>query len=132
MLSLLRARVTGLTNVEVREADALELAFPAASFDAVVMANVLHLLPDPARALAEASRVLLPDGRLVAPTFCHGDTLVAQITSRLLALTGFPVVSRFSGDSLRALIEEHDFICDEQANYPGVLPIRFVAARRRS
>ncbi|MCJ2060838.1 class I SAM-dependent methyltransferase [Methylobacterium sp. J-048] len=48
---------------EVASAEALP--FPAASFDGAVMFNALHHMPDPAAALAEAARVLVPGGILV-------------------------------------------------------------------
>lgn len=51
--------------VELREADAQDLPFPDASFDTVVVALSLCTIPDPDRALAEARRVLRPDGRLL-------------------------------------------------------------------
>lgn len=132
MLSILRGRLAdaGATNVEVRIADALALDFDDGSFDAVVIGNLLHLLADPAVALREAARVLRPGGLLCTPTFCHGDGLVAHTVSRLLGLTGFPVVTRFSGDDLSALVASCGVeILDEQ-RFAGVLPLRLVVARR--
>lgn len=43
--------------------DAQSLAFPAASFDLVAAAFVIHILDDPAAGVAEAYRVLAPGGR---------------------------------------------------------------------
>ncbi|MCJ2011838.1 class I SAM-dependent methyltransferase [Methylobacterium sp. J-076] len=47
------------------EASGEALPFPDGSFDGAVMLNSLHHVPDPARALVEAARVLRPGCRLV-------------------------------------------------------------------
>lgn len=46
----------------VRKADAIELPFPAARFDAVVASGVLHHVEDWPKAVAEIARVLKPGG----------------------------------------------------------------------
>lgn len=55
---------------ELRNADAGRLPFPDRSFDVVTATYLLHLLDPPQRAavLAEARRVLKPQGRLVTVT----------------------------------------------------------------
>lgn len=58
-----RARAAGVP-VEVVDGDARRLPFPDESFDTVVVSLVLCSIPDPARALAEAHRVLRPGGTL--------------------------------------------------------------------
>lgn len=50
--------------VEVVDGDAMALPLPDASFDTVVVSLVLCTIPDPGRALAEARRVLRPEGTL--------------------------------------------------------------------
>lgn len=60
-----RAAQAGLRNLRFVQGDAGALDFPAASFDAVVACSFLYLTPDPERVLAEAARVLRPEGRLV-------------------------------------------------------------------
>jgi hypothetical protein len=45
--------------------------------------------------------VLKPNGRLVVPTFCHDETVLSSVVSRLLAITGFPSHRRFTARSLR-------------------------------
>src|SRR5947209_13880344 len=61
MLALARQRVAG---VELLRADAEELPFDSASFDAVVGGFVINHLPDPKRALVEAARVLVSGGQV--------------------------------------------------------------------
>lgn len=52
-------------QVKFLHADALDLPFEAASFDAVLAAETIPHFPDRARALRECARVLRPGGRLV-------------------------------------------------------------------
>lgn len=132
MLRILEGRLKAgsHSNVEIRTADAQALAFDDQAFDAVVMANLLHLLPDPPLALREARRVLRPGGVLCAPTFCHGEHLIAHSVSRVLALAGFPVVTRFSGDGVGRLVEAEGLHVQERQRYPGLLPLWLIVARR--
>jgi phosphatidylethanolamine/phosphatidyl-N-methylethanolamine N-methyltransferase len=53
-------------NVEVREADAADLPFPDASFDAVIISFALTIIPESVKAIEEVQRVLIPGGRFVA------------------------------------------------------------------
>lgn len=65
MLGSARARVDGLDNVELRRGTLEALPLASETLDAAVMMLVLHHLPAPALALAEAARVLKPGGRLL-------------------------------------------------------------------
>lgn len=75
MLSLARSRLvkSGLTNAQVRHGDLYALALADQSADGIVMHQVLHYLSEPQRALAEASRVLAPGGRLLIADFAPHD-----------------------------------------------------------
>jgi ubiquinone/menaquinone biosynthesis C-methylase UbiE len=60
-----RAHQQGLADwVELHEGDAATLPFPDGTFDFVTVVQVYEYVPDIQRALAEASRVLRPGGRL--------------------------------------------------------------------
>ena len=65
MLQAARARLADLANVEVRRGALEALPIDDGQLDVAVLALVLHHLPDPARALAEAGRVLAPGGRVL-------------------------------------------------------------------
>jgi SAM-dependent methyltransferase len=52
-------------RLEVREARADSLPFPAATFTCAAMTGVLGFLPDPVAVLVDMRRVLAPGGRIV-------------------------------------------------------------------
>jgi ubiquinone/menaquinone biosynthesis C-methylase UbiE len=71
MLAVARVNLerAGLLNSIVRLADMYQLPLADASFDAVVIHQVLHYADRPAAAIAEAARVLRPNGILVVVDF---------------------------------------------------------------
>ena len=71
MLAVARVNLerAGLENSSVRLGDMYQLALADASFDAVVIHQVLHYADRPAAVIAEAARVLRPGGRLVLVDF---------------------------------------------------------------
>lgn len=64
-----RARAEGLDNIEFVQQDAENLRLDDLSYDAVTNAYGLMFCPDPPRALAEAHRVLVRDGRIALVTW---------------------------------------------------------------
>ena len=54
-------------NIAFEQADILHLRYPDGAFDAVVAANVIHLLDEPLRALRELDRVCRLGGRIIIP-----------------------------------------------------------------
>jgi phosphatidylethanolamine/phosphatidyl-N-methylethanolamine N-methyltransferase len=125
-------RRAGLTNVTCEQADLYDLRFVEGTFDAVVAANVLHLVPDLERALAGLRRVLRPGGLLVAPTYLHRETLGASVLSRLFALTGFPGQRRFTARSLREALEAAGFRIERAETIAGPFPVGYVEAASAS
>ena len=59
----------GLVNAQARQGDLYNVPLADASADAVILHQVLHFLDDPAAAIAEASRLLAPGGRLLVVDF---------------------------------------------------------------
>src|SRR6266852_3558399 len=71
MLAMARVNLerAGLANSIVRLGDMYQLPLADSSFDAVVIHQVLHYADRPAAAIAEAARVLRPNGILVVVDF---------------------------------------------------------------
>jgi ubiquinone/menaquinone biosynthesis C-methylase UbiE len=113
MLALARQRAAELgLDVDLRVGDAQRLPFADGSFDTAVCALSLCTIPDPATALREMHRVLVPGGRLLLldhvvstwPPVRAAQWLLEQVTGRtageyftrrqlpLVHATGFEVV----------------------------------------
>ena len=75
MLNVARGNLfrQGLRHCQVRQADMMQLPFPAGRFDVVTLHMVLHYAEAPAAAIAEAARVLRPGGQLVIVDFLAHD-----------------------------------------------------------
>ena len=73
VLQACRRRLQGLPNVDFVLGDIQALEFEDASFDQVMLFNLLTYASDPGRALAEAARVLRPGGDLVVTTLATHD-----------------------------------------------------------
>jgi ubiquinone/menaquinone biosynthesis C-methylase UbiE/DNA-binding transcriptional ArsR family regulator len=59
----------GLINAQARQGDLYNVPLEDSSADAVILHQVLHFLDDPAAAIAEASRLLVPGGKLLIVDF---------------------------------------------------------------
>jgi ubiquinone/menaquinone biosynthesis C-methylase UbiE/DNA-binding transcriptional ArsR family regulator len=71
MLNIARrqTREAGLERCELRHGDIFATRLADASADLVVVHQVLHYLSDPAKAVAEAGRIVAPGGRLLIVDF---------------------------------------------------------------
>lgn len=127
-----RVRREGLTNVRCEQADLYALHYEDHAFDAVVAANVLHLVPDLPGALVALRRAMKPGGRLVVPTYCHGETVLSRGVSRLLSLAGFPGQRRFTLASLRETLDAAGLTIERAETLPGVIPMAFVSGKFRT
>lgn len=98
----LRAEPGRAARVAVMDGQALDL--PDASFDAVVLHLILAVIPDPARCLSEAARVLRPGGRITVMDKFLGDEARPSLVRRAANVVSGLLVTELNrrfGDILR-------------------------------
>lgn len=101
-----KAKKRGLTNITFSRRDVTALSDPDGSFDAVIAANVLHLLPQPEAAVRELWRVTAPGGRLILPTYLQGKVGTAYGTMiKIYQGVGFHYEHAFTPETYRMLLE---------------------------
>ncbi|USF25938.1 2-methoxy-6-polyprenyl-1,4-benzoquinol methylase, mitochondrial [Firmicutes bacterium ASF500] len=101
-----KAAKRGLTNISFAQRDVTALSGPDGSFDAVIAANVLHLLPEPETAVRELWRVTAPGGRLILPTYLQGTAGTAYgAMIKIYQGVGFHYEHAFTPETYRMLLE---------------------------
>jgi len=118
-----KARKRGLTNISFALRDITALSEGDGSFDAVIAANVLHLLPEPEKALAELWRVTAPGGRLILPTYLQGRVGTAAGTLiKIYQGVGFHYEYAFTPETYRMFFEKNGYVLTALEVIPGRVP----------
>ena len=118
-----KAQKRGLTNISFAQRDITALPDRDGSFDAVIAANVLHLLPQPERAVRELWRVTAPRGRLILPTYLQGRVGTAYGTMiKIYQGVGFHYEHAFTPETYRMLLESMDLAPVSVEVIPGRVP----------
>src|SRR2546426_7841468 len=108
MLELARERAKELGgDPDLRVGDAQALEFADESFDTVVCTLALCTIPDDRKAVAEARRVLRPEGRLLLLEHVRSPALPIRAGQRLLE----PLTLRFEADHL--LRDPADYLAEQ-------------------
>ncbi len=120
-------------NLRFEVADALSLPYADASFDAVIIVNALHLLPEPERALREIARVLRPDGILIAPNFVKKrERLAGRCWKLLLALAGLRFTNQWTAEEYRAFLEKYGWEVLFYKELRARMPLLYTECKRRA
>ena len=102
------AHVGGCANVNFCVQDMFHLPYGDGSFDVVIVANALHIVPEPEKALSEIERVLKPNGVMIAPTFTHaGNSPQGRVRAFFMKLVGLPIHSEWSTDEYLAFLRRN-------------------------
>jgi ArsR family transcriptional regulator len=125
MLALARSRLAraDLAHCSVRLGDMYRMPLADASYDVAVLQMVLHYAEEPAHALAEAARVLRPDGKLIVIDLAeHGRTdLTAKLAHRWPG---------FSDEAMNLLLSDAGLACGPASSISGPLAVRLWTATR--
>lgn len=114
LLDAAKRRLGDRPGITFRKEDCIATSFPSDSFDTVFMANLLHIIESPDRALEECHRILRRGGTLVIVSFTgHGTRLWERMkmVARFLRRWGKPPphVHWFSPEGVGSMLEEAGF-----------------------
>ena len=93
-------------NVVFKKADITALKCKDARFNKVVAGNVIHLLPEPAKALQELERVVKPGGKIIIPTYINMSRNTGTIAVKFISLLGADFKRQFDLDSYKKFFSD--------------------------
>ena len=97
-------------NLTFEVADATSLPYTDNSFDVVIIANALHVIANPDKALKEIDRLLREDGVMIAPNFVgHNKGARSKIWSNILKLAGIKFEHQWTSDEYIKWLDEHNW-----------------------
>lgn len=75
-------------------------------FDKVVAGNVIHLLPEPEKAMQELERVSRPGGSIIIPTYINMARGTGILAVKFIGLLGANFKRQFDLDSYKAFFAD--------------------------
>ncbi len=119
MLEAAKERLRGFRNITLQMADCESLPFPPGRFDALFLANILHIIGRPQKALREGRRILRKGGLLFVISYTDygmGWLEKLELGLRYFVTFGFPPAQglrNYSPGGLSCLVEAAGFKVDE-------------------
>ena len=132
MVRIISSRNNRPPNLSIEVQDASDLKYPDKSFDAVVIANALHIMPDPDKALNEIRRVLRDGGILFAPTYVKSKGLKQSINNIRMKILGLNTYFRWSFESYLLFLEQHRWNVIEKESIRSRSLLAYAAAKKES
>ena len=120
------------TKLHFSVQDMFHLPYADGSFDVVIAANALHIVPEPEKALAEIRRVLKDDGVLVAPTFTHADnSFFGKVKAFFMKLAGFPLHSKWTSREYLAFLRENGWTVRKSTVLRASFPLTYAECMKK-
>ena len=96
------------------------------SFDAMIVSNALHIVPQPEKALQEIKRVLKNDGVLIAPTFTHAEiSFSGKVRAFFMKLAGFPLHSRWTSEEYLSFLRQNGWAVRKSVILKASFPLTY-------
>ena len=109
-------------NVTFRKVDITNIKCKDARFDKVVAGNVIHLLPEPEKALHELERVVKPGGKIIIPTYINMSKGNGIAMLKLITLLGADFKRQFDLESYKSFFEDKGYADVEYYVVDGHMP----------
>lgn len=125
MLAMARRGIVP-SNLVFERADASDLQYEDDSFDVIIIANALHVIPGPEKVLSEIRRVLKNDGLLIAPNFIHDNKKkISELFSKSLSFAGVQFEAKWNAEGYKAFLENNGFEVKQSRQFASTIPLLY-------
>ncbi len=119
-------------NITFKRADVMNIKCKADRFDKVVAGNVIHLLPEPEKALYELERVVRPGGKIIIPTYINMSKGTGRIEVKLITLLGANFKRQFDLVSYKKFFENMGYADVEYYVMDGRMPCAIAVITKKA
>lgn len=118
-------------NVIFKKTDITNIKCKSERFDKVVAGNVIHLLPEPEKALHELERVVKPGGKIIIPTYINMSKGTGMVAVKFITMLGADFKKQFDLDSYKKFFEDKGYSDVEYYVVDGRMPCAIAVITRK-
>lgn len=130
MLKQAARKCRRFSNVSFKRADITSIKCKDDRFDKVVAGNVIHLLPNPGKALAELERVVKPGGKIIIPTYINMSKKSAGLAVKFVEFLGADFKKQFDIESYKSFFKEMGYDNVEYYVVDGRMPCAIAVIKK--
>ena len=113
-------------NLSFEIADASNLPYTDHFFDVVIIANCLHIVPNPEKVLSEIERVMNTGGLLIAPNFIERKIESPNLWQKLLYKLGVKFEHQWTSEQYKNFLESNGWKITASEVVPGRIDLMYV------
>ena len=113
-------------NLSFEIADASNLPYTDHFFDVVIIANCLHIVPNPEKVLSEIERVMKTGGLLIAPNFIERKNASPNLWQKLLFKLGVKFEHQWTSEQYKNFLESNGWKITSSEVVPGRIDLMYV------
>ena len=118
-------------NVLIRKADITDIKCRDDRFDKVVAGNVIHLLPEPEKALQELERVVKPGGLIIIPTYINMSKGTGRVAVKFLEKLGADFKKQFDMEAYEQFFKDMGYEDVEYTVVEGRMPCAIAVIKKK-
>ncbi|MDO5708407.1 MAG: methyltransferase domain-containing protein [Andreesenia angusta] len=130
MLRELKTKFSG-SNIKISKIDCMNIDREDKTYDIVIIANALHIVPDADLTVKEIRRVLDDSGIFIAATFLRENSLKQRLMNKILKLAGIETYNSWTFKEYKEFFENRNWEIIRSEKIPSKFPIGYLELKKK-